>query len=486
MTTTPPNPPWVIKKAVVVSIPDSEVACSASLRIFHDGNTDKGSISLKIKADLANLRGVLQDLTLTILPERVDECALSLTNNDGLCSPRLVSMLRASVPNIAAVSTLSLTLGTTGVVLVPRGMERLSPADPQDMNFYAFAKICQSKSLRLHFANRQFVDDQIDRLKTFSLALHRKDLEAESFKHPLSGVDERDWTVFDLSPDPPPYYEPVLKPVIGKHERDQWTLEPNDKKRKRLFSSPSSSGTVAEIMPPSTCFPAPSSIRPASFARAISPGCNGDRLARLEHELRGMPDDLVRKLLSRAGHGHLLARPEVVNSDLPSYSGPADVELADVKQLERPLKEYIDQMIERRLPRVVDERIDCRFSRLVHELVDNAVSDGRDQIFDDCKINEAEFREQVDDGNSEVRLTANECMKEIQEQAQRHVEEIEEHAQQCMEDLENQGFAVKVSLGEKVAELKRRWFNASAPSSLAGRTSPGHELGSLHVRRSSF
>lgn len=203
--TTSPDPPWVMKKAVLVSIPDSEVACSASLRIFHDINTNKGSISLKIRADIANLRES-QDLTLSILPKRVEECALSLTNNDGLCS-RLVSKVRAPVRDGRAVSTLSLTLGTTGIVLCPRGMEYLSPANPKDMNFYAFAKICKSKSLRLHFSNRQFVNDQPDRLKTFSLALNRKDLEAESFKRLLSGVDERDWTVFSLSPDPPPYYE---------------------------------------------------------------------------------------------------------------------------------------------------------------------------------------------------------------------------------------------------------------------------------------
>lgn len=113
-----------------------------------------------------------------------------------------------------AVSTLSLTLSTTGIVLCPHGMEYLNPADPEDKNFYAFAKICQSKSLHLHFSNRQFVNDQPDRLKAFSFALNRKDLEAESFRRPLSDVDKRDGTVFSLSPDPPPQYEePVPEQV---------------------------------------------------------------------------------------------------------------------------------------------------------------------------------------------------------------------------------------------------------------------------------
>lgn len=205
--TTSLDPPWVMKKAVLVSIPDSEVACSASLRIFHDINTNKGSVSLKIRADLANLRGKSQDMTLSILPKKIEECALSLTNHNGLCSSRLVPMLPTFVQDDRAVSTLGLTLSTTGIVLCPHGMEYLSPADPEDNNFYAFAKICQSKSLRLHFSNRQFVNDQHDRLKAFSLALNRKDLEAESFRRPLFGLNERDGTVFSLSPDPPPHYE---------------------------------------------------------------------------------------------------------------------------------------------------------------------------------------------------------------------------------------------------------------------------------------
>lgn len=118
-------------------------------------------------------------------------------------------------------------------------------------------------------------------------------------------------------------------------------------------------------------------------------------------------------------------------------------------------------MIERRLPHVVDE------------IVDSAVSDGRDQISDECKLNEAEFREQVDDGNSEVRMTANDCMKEIEEQMHK-----------CMDDIEHQRIEVEMSMEKKVAKFKR-WFNASASSLLDGKSSPTHELGT-DARRSSI
>lgn len=105
-------------------------------------------------------------------------------------------------------------------------------------------------------------------------------------------------------------------------------------------------------------------------------------------------------------------------------------------------------MIERRLPYVVDE------------IVDSAVSDGRDQISDECKLNEAEFREQVDDGNAEVRMTANDCMKEIEEQMQK-----------SMDDVEHQRIEVELFMEKKVAEFKR-WSNDSASSLLDGKTHP--------------
>lgn len=469
MTTTSPNPPWVLKKAVLVSIPDLDVACFARLRIAHDRNANQGSISLRITADLANLSGRSQVLTLNVPPELVEECALARISNDALCSPRLVSMLRASVTSVSAVATLSLRLGATGIVLCPSGMETLSPANQGDINFDAFAKICQSKSLRLHFSRRQFVNEELDRLEKFSFALQKKCLQAESFDHARHGVVQRDWRVFSLSLDPPPYcQESKSEQVVGKRCRDQWSMPPDDEKRKRLLlPSPQPLGSPTEVNTPSTLSPSPSSIRPTYFTRASSPGrTERDVLARLEHELRGVSDDLIRKVLIRSGRQHLLAVPEDVDSDLPpSY--------AKAEPIERRLKRYVDEMIERRLK-----------SHIVDEIVHSAVSECRDQIFDECKTHEIEFREQVDDCNSEVRNTANECMKEMKEQAQKYMHEIEEQAQQCMNDIENQGIEVEMSAEENVAKFKR-WFNASARSLVDSKSSPSHEL-DTNARRSSI
>jgi hypothetical protein len=58
------------------------------------------------------------------------------------------------------------------------------------------------------------------------------------------------------------------------------------------------------------------------------------------------------------------------------------------------------------------EMILCHFkSHVLNEIVDSALSECHNQIYDECETNGAECREQAGDGNSEVRYTANGCMK---------------------------------------------------------------------------
>ncbi|KAL2786826.1 hypothetical protein BJX66DRAFT_312143 [Aspergillus keveii] len=478
MTTTSRNPPWVLKKKVLVHACDLDVSCVARLSIDHDQTANHGSISLLITADLANLNGRSQVLTLHIPPERVEKCGLARRSNDDLCPPRLAPMLPAPVTNVSAVTTLSLSLGTTGVVLCPSDMGSLSPASPGDSKFHSFAKICRSKFLRIHISGRQFVKKELDKLESFSYALRQRRLQTMSYNHARHGVVQKDWRVFSLSPDPPPYcQEPVPEQVnqvdpplyseseLGKRRRDPRSMSPNDEGRKRLqLPSPQMIGSPTEVNTPSTLSPSPSSIRPTYFTRASSPGqTECKRLALLEHELRGVSDDMIRELLIRSGRQHLLAIPKDMDRDLPCEF--EKVSFPEVEMIERRLKRYVDKVIERRLERYVD----------------SAVSECRDQIYDVYTTNEAEFREQVDDGNCEVRNTANECMNELREQAQEHMVEIEEQAQQYMKDIEDQGIQVEVSAKKKIG----RWFNTSAQSFLGSKSSPSHQLEN-DARRSSI
>ncbi|KAL4977123.1 hypothetical protein BDW66DRAFT_42619 [Aspergillus desertorum] len=479
MTTTSKDPPWVLKKkTVLVYAPDLDVSCLVRLRIVHDQTANQGSISLSITADLANLSGRSQVLTLNIPPERVEKCGLARKSNDDLCSSRLVPRLPAPVTNVSAVSTLSLSLGTTGIVLYPSGIESLSSATPGDLKFHSFAKICQSKFLRLHFSGRQFVDNELDKLQNFSYALRHGSLRAVPFNQARHGVVQKDWRVFSLSPDPPPYcqesvseqvnqVDPPLycEQAVGKRRRDPRSMSPNDEGRKRLLlPSPQPIGSPTEVNTPSTLSPSAASIRPTHFTRASSPGhTECKRLTLLEHELRGLSDDMIRELLIRSGRQHLLAIPKDVDRDLPCEF--EKVSFPEVEMIERRLKQYVDKMIELRLERYVD----------------SAVSECRDQIYTVYTTNEAEFREQVDDGNAEVRNTTNECMNEMKEQVQGYMLEIEEQAQQCMKDIEDQGIEVEMSTKKKLGQ----WFNASAQNLLGSKSSPSHELGT-NARRSSI
>lgn len=207
MTEASPNPFWVLKKAVLIYALDFDVSCFARLRVTHDQATNHGSLSLRITTDLARLTGRPQVLTLNLPPEIIEKCSWAPVSNDGLCPSGLVSMLPAPVNNVSAVSTLSLGLNSTGIVLCPTAIEPIRPANQGDLNFHAFAMICQSKSLRLHFAKRQFVKRELDQLETFCCALRKRSLQTESFDHARHGVVQKDWRALSISFDPPPYRE---------------------------------------------------------------------------------------------------------------------------------------------------------------------------------------------------------------------------------------------------------------------------------------
>ncbi|KJK63406.1 Intermediate filament protein [Aspergillus parasiticus SU-1] len=411
MTTTSQNPPWVLSKAVIVYTPDFDVSCRASLRIFHDETADRGSITLSITADLAN--------------------------------PRVRSQQRRPL------------------------FTWFGSHDPGACH-QCFG------SLNPEFDTpRQCGDKELHKLERFSQALRGRSLEAEPFDHARHRTVQKDWHVFCISPDPPPYCQESVSEQVKHVDPPPYYPVPLDNKTRKttLLSSPQSRGSPTEPDTPSTLPPSPpslSSIRPTSFTHASSPGrTDRTRLARLVRELNSLSDGQVRKVLIASRHDHLLAKPNDVDSDLPSESEKVGF-AKDEPITRRRLEQYIEMIIKRHISPIVDE------------IVDSAVSASRDQFFDECKTNEAEFREQVDDGNSEVRTMANECMKEMQEEAQKHIYEIEQQAQQCINDIQNQGIQAEMSAEKNMAKLKS-WFNASLQSLLDSK-SGSHEL-DADVRR---
>ncbi|KAL4982466.1 hypothetical protein BDW68DRAFT_57817 [Aspergillus falconensis] len=474
MTTTSQNRPWVLK--VLVHAPDRDVFCVARLRIVHGQTANQASISLSITTTLANSSSRSQVLTLSIPPERVEKCGLARRSNNSLCPSRLLSSLPAPVTNVSAVSTLSLSLDTVGIVLSPSGMDSLIPATPGDLEFHSFAKICQSKFLRLHFSGRQFVNNELDKLQDFSYALRQRSLQALPFNTARHGVCQKDWRVFALSPDPPPYCQESVseqvdppqyhEQVVGKRRRDPRSMSPNGEGRKRRhLPSPQPIGSPTEVNTPSTRAPSrsPSSIRPTHFRRASSPGqTEYQRLAHLEHELRGVSDDLIRRLLIRSGREYLLAIPKDVDRRLarelePVGSSPE----ADMMMIERRLERYVNETIERRLA----------------QYIDRAVTECRDQVYDVFTQKEAEFHEQIDNGNVEVRNTTDECIEDMEQQVQGYMVQIEEQAQRCMKHIEDRGIEIEIESKISARRKLRPRSNASAQPLLDGKSSARHGLG---------
>lgn len=200
-----------LNKKVLVSTYDGEeeVLCSAHIHILHDKEACQGSISLRIKADLANSGGRSR-LILNVPPASVEECVFSRTSSDGVCSSHSLNKLPRTVNSALDVSTWTLKLGTNGIIFCPLGMDILSPADPKDSNFRGFVNACKSKFLRLHFLQQQFGSDQLAQLENFSSALQKGNLQAAPFRHDREGMAEIDLRAFDQSLDPPPYSEEAV------------------------------------------------------------------------------------------------------------------------------------------------------------------------------------------------------------------------------------------------------------------------------------
>ena len=202
--TTASSKPFSASKKVLVSINDSEFLRFDRFRLAYDDNTNRGFISLTFEANIANLSDRSQ-LILSIPPESVRECTLAMPSNVGLFPNEWIHLLPASVPTTKDVITLSLTLDTPGRVWCPPGIEPLYPADPLDSNFGIFAKICKSTSLNFHFSKRQFEKSGVGQLKNLSLALQKKCVQELTFDCARQKVVERDWRVFGLFLEPPPY-----------------------------------------------------------------------------------------------------------------------------------------------------------------------------------------------------------------------------------------------------------------------------------------
>ncbi|OJK03021.1 hypothetical protein ASPACDRAFT_113624 [Aspergillus aculeatus ATCC 16872] len=493
------NPPWATRvKAVLVSSSTRENPSVAGFRLAYDRITNQGCISLSIKANLSNRPSGEEDtLILRIPPESVKTCSLISASDETLCSDYFASKLPTRVKNVRDVSTLTLELvraPAEGTVLCSSEMSSLLPAAHGDWNFAAFARVCEFTSLRIHFAARQFVGGELGILKTLVRGLETRSLRAVSFDNSRQGLVEIVWKDLNVSlerppdyeepapeqvkqVDPPPYNEePKSAHVGGKRARD-YSLMPSsedDRRKRPLFTSPEPPCCPTEVNTPSTLPPSPASIRPTEFTRRSSPSrTERDTLARLEHMLSGASADLIRKLLIRLAYRCLQAPP----------GDPEDHLLSDFEKFPSARMESM----ERRLERIVEEKMKFFIEpHILDAIIDSAVSECRDQFLDECHLHETEFRDQVEDGNAEVRITANDCMKEMEEQAQRHLEEIREQAQQHMHKIEDQGIEAEISVENKVAKLKHE-LKMSARS-LPGREArlTSQEISSPKGRRSSI
>ncbi|PWY89296.1 hypothetical protein BO70DRAFT_165038 [Aspergillus heteromorphus CBS 117.55] len=499
MTELSTKTPWATGvKKVLVSTSTLDNPSVASLRLAYHKHTNQGCISLGINAKSGNSSGQ-NSLLFRISPESVKTCRLILVSDETLCPEYFVTRLQTRAKNVRDVSLLILELDRAlaeETVLCPSNLPSCLPAAHSDLNFAAFARICEFKSLRIYFGRQQFRDCELGILRTFVHGLRTKNLKAVSFDEARQGRIERRWkdlsVWLDKPPDyeesaservqqvnPPPYHDKSKLARAGeKRPRDHSSLPPEDDGRKRpLLISPESPCCPTEVNTPSPPPPSPAAIRPTDFTRHSSPKrTERDTLARFEHMLCGASDGLIRKLLIRLVCRCLPA----ISDDLEGHF-LSDSEKAIVTKIEL-IERHLERVIEAKIKSILETHI---LKEIVQETVDSALSKCCDRVLDECEVHKTEFSEHVDDSKTDVCITADDCMKEMEEQAQKHMDEIEEQAQQYMHKIEDQGTEAEMS-AEKPGPNLKRWLGTSAQSLPASKSRPSQGGLSIKGRRSSF
>lgn len=193
----------------------------------------------------------------------------------------------------------------------------------------------------------------------------------------------------------------------------------------------------------------------------------------LQRQLHGLPDDLLREVLTGSGHQHLLVPAtrtsskkvskdaNTVKDEQSSSSASASPDAEEAALIAR-----VDKVIEQRLGRLTKDAFKSFTQRRLHALVESqlpvaaemflngAVADHRDRFYEECKTSEINIREHVDEGITEVRDATSECTKEISELAQ-----------QCMDSLDEHSKSLDASAEQELSKLKR-WFAELAQSLL--------------------
>ena len=192
------------------------------------------------------------------------------------------------------------------------------------------------------------------------------------------------------------------------------------------LDSPTEIATPTNVSTSSIVSPSPLPIHPTIFARDPPRSrTHLDRIAGLEHQLRGVPDHLIRGLLRRSGHGHLLGGLEDSDSDL-SYESKNPTSFSKVRLSNcGSIEDYVDATVKRSLQSHVNEIVDKNCTLL----------------YDLLRDHEEEFRSQIDDIHSGIRIKTDECLHELEETFQGSIDKLEERSQQCLDYIQDQRIA---------------------------------------------
>jgi hypothetical protein len=498
LTTSPSahqRPPWVYEKKAFVYAPEFNVGCLTEVRVSHDQKEGQGYVSIKSRLCLADM-DTNQVIILRICPKLVDMCTVKLTCETGTVSEQVISMLRG-VKAASEVSKLRLTLKEPGVVLVPSGLSVIRPAEVGNVSYNAFSRICQAKQIVLYFVKRQFNQDDSFGLRAFASAVRSRSIEAQPLDYTRfnsgQGVRESDWTVFEQPPSDPPAYRPLspsAKCVLGKRLRgggrpSASTVSPlyqlPDHHPPPTWSATEVASTDTEIdsreqhntVHNSTTFAradtlsnSPSPIRPTIFTHEKREEQDALTIQHVLKSLGDIPDNIVREVFKQPRYQRLLQ--EAALDDPAASSLPVTL-----TSIEKIVEDRVDRLVTERLADLTKSAFKTHTKQQVHRIVQaqlplaaelvlkETIGDWQDQFYEDCKANEANLLEIVDDGRLRLRETVDECETEVKESIEGQLSRFGEQVAKVDSEVKEQVAEALYWTGKIESGIYERKGNAS-------------------------
>jgi hypothetical protein len=189
----------------------------------------------------------------------------------------------------------------------------------------------------------------------------------------------------------------------------------------------------------------------------------------IQHVLKSLgdiPDNIVREVFKQPRYQRLLQ--EAALDDPAASSLPVTL-----TSIEKIVEDRVDRLVTERLADLTKSAFKTHTKQQVHRIVQaqlplaaelvlkETIGDWQDQFYEDCKANEANLLEIVDDGRLRLRETVDECETEVKESIEGQLSRFGEQVAKVDSEVKEQVAEALYWTGKIESGIYERKGNAS-------------------------